>query len=222
MYFRLGTSNGIERTLQHLRQEATNHTSRVAALVATRRPDGACALAFAVGGRARRRTPPDTSISAGPSGTYRSGSAQFTLGPEPGGRDLRVLARRRRVRALLRRSRASRSRTARTGSRRAPSRRRDARRHSGGAHLVGRRELPERQLRDPCRAAGRARASPFPGFGWSGGTLQVVDGGLTGGKKAGRFTASGSGSPTISTSPDPVNASPAGRDLHRAAARSAG
>ena len=40
-----------------------------------------------------------------------------------------------------------------------------------------------------------------PGFGWSGGTLQVVDGGLTGGKKTGRFTASGSGSPTISTAP---------------------
>ena len=49
-----------------------------------------------------------------------------------------------------------------------------------------------------------------PGFGWSGGTLQVVDGGLSGGKKMGRFTASGSGSPTISTSPDPVNASPVG------------
>jgi hypothetical protein len=63
--------------LQYLRQEATHHTSRLAALAATAVLT-VCALAFAVAG-ALAANPPDTSITGGPSGTYRSGSAPFTL-----------------------------------------------------------------------------------------------------------------------------------------------
>ncbi len=102
-----------------------------------------------------------------------------------------------------------RSRTARTGSRRAPPRRR-GRTPRPRCAPGGRTRASRTATSRPPTAGWTSQGFTVPGFGWSGGTLQVVDGGLTGGKKMGRFTASGSGSPTISTSPDPVNASPAG------------
>ena len=215
MYFRLGTSNGIGRTFAGT--QAGSHASGrraslrsilLAALTA-------CALAFAVGSRAGRRRSGHLdhrgAVGHLPLGL---GRVHALLG-QRGGATFECSPRRRRLRACALAAHL------RGGQRLAPARgpRRRRRRHArpdpGGAHLVGRRQLPERQLRD------RRRRLDQPGLHGTGLRLERAarsrwwTAASPGGKKAGRFTASGVRlARRISTSPDPSTRS-ARRDLHR-------
>ena len=170
----------------------------------------ACALAFAVGS-ALAAGAPDTSITAGPSGTYRSGTAPFTLSSATSGATFECSL---------------------DGAAFEPCTSQPSFEVANGSHRLEARAVSAGSP-DPTPAvrtwwadasfqngnfetpAGgwTSQGYTVPGFGWSGGTLQVVDGGLTGGKKTGRFTTSGSGSPTISTAPDPYDAINAGVTL---------
>ena len=194
------------------RQEATHRTPRVAALTLLAALT-ACALAFAVGS-ALAAGAPDTSITAGPSGTYRSGSAQFSLSSATGGATFECSL---------------------DGGAFEPCSSQPTFEVSNGSHRLEARAVapgtggaPDATpavrtwWADASFQNGNFETAPggwtsqgftVPGFGSSAGTLQVVDGGLAGGKKMGRFTASGSGSPTISTSPDPFDAISAGVTL---------
>ena len=171
----------------------------------------ACALAFAVGS-ALAATAPDTAITAGPSGTYRSGAAPFTLSSAAGGASFECSL---------------------DGAAFEPCSSQPTFEVANGSHRLEARAVTAGGGPDPSPAVRTwwadasfqngnfetpsggwtSQGYTVPGFGWSGGTLQVVDGGLTGGKKTGRFTASGSGSPTISTAPDPYDAISAGVTL---------
>ena len=134
--------------LPELRQEATHRKPRVRALILFAALT-ACALAFAVGS-ALAAPSPDTSITAGPSGTYRSGSAQFTLSSPTGGATFECSLDGAPFEACS----SQPSFEVANGSHRVEARAvlaRHARPDPGGAHLVGRRELPERELRDGSR-----------------------------------------------------------------------
>ena len=191
------------------RQEATYRTPRVAALILIAALT-ACALAFAVGS-ALAAPSPDTSITAGPSGTYRSGSAEFTLSSSAGGATFECSLDGAPFEACS----SQPTFEVANGSHRLEAR----------AVLAGSPDTTpavRTWWADASFQNGNFETAPggwtsqgftVPGFGWSGGTLQVVDGGLAGGKKTGRFTASGSASPTILTSPDPFDAINAGVTL---------
>ncbi len=173
----------------------------------------ACALALAVGS-ALAAGAPDTSITAGPSGTYRSGSAQFTLSSGTGGATFECSldggafepCSSQPSFEVANGSHRLEARAVSPGASGTPDPTPAARTWWADASFQnGNFETP---------AAGwTSQGYTVPGFGWSGGTLQVVAGGLAGSKKAGLFTASGSGSPTISTAPDPYNAIGAGVTL---------
>ena len=161
------------------RQEATYRTPRVAALILIAALT-ACALAFAVGS-ALAAPSPDTSITAGPSGTYRSGSAEFTLSSSAGGATFECSLDGAPFEACS----SQPTFEVANGSHRLEAR----------AVLAGSPDTTpavRTWWADASFQNGNFETAPggwtsqgftVPGFGWSGGTLQVVDGGLAGGRR---------------------------------------